>query len=152
MQPDYYLIPMVCHPKETWQRKFYIQLSESSNSVHQALFIQNNFFQTTHNKQQDSDFFLWWKMASLPKTYKAAAWLKANEPLEIIEIELKLPKPGEVLVKVLAVGMKLRQVTPAYLTALRCLSLGLRGSGRVIWELFPYHSRSRGHWRCRCHW
>jgi Zn-dependent alcohol dehydrogenase len=46
-------------------------------------------------------------MASLPKTYKAAAWLKPNDPLSIIDVELKLPKMGEVLVKVLAVGMML---------------------------------------------
>lgn len=44
-------------------------------------------------------------MASLPKTYQAAAWLKPNDPLSIIDVELKLPKMGEILVKVLAVGM-----------------------------------------------
>lgn len=43
-------------------------------------------------------------MEALPKTYKAASWHKANEPLSIIDVELKMPKPGEVLVKVLAVG------------------------------------------------
>jgi Zn-dependent alcohol dehydrogenase len=43
-------------------------------------------------------------MASLPKTYKAASFQKANEPLSIIDVELKLPAVGEVLVKVLAVG------------------------------------------------
>jgi Zn-dependent alcohol dehydrogenase len=44
-------------------------------------------------------------MASLPKTYKAAAWLKANDSLTIVDMDLKMPKVGEVLVKVLAVGM-----------------------------------------------
>jgi hypothetical protein len=44
-------------------------------------------------------------MASLPKTYKAAVFQKANDPLTIIDVELKLPAAGEVLVKVLAVGM-----------------------------------------------
>jgi len=43
-------------------------------------------------------------MASLPKTYTAAVWLNANEPLTIKEVDLKLPSPGEVLVKVIAVG------------------------------------------------
>ncbi len=43
-------------------------------------------------------------MASLPKTYKAAAFQMANEPLTIVDVELKLPAVGEVLVKVLAVG------------------------------------------------
>jgi D-arabinose 1-dehydrogenase-like Zn-dependent alcohol dehydrogenase len=43
-------------------------------------------------------------MASLPKTYKAAVFQKANEDLTIIDTELKLPGAGEVLVKVLAVG------------------------------------------------
>jgi Zn-dependent alcohol dehydrogenase len=44
-------------------------------------------------------------MATLPKTYKAAVFQKANDPLTIIDVELKLPAAGEVLVKVLAVGM-----------------------------------------------
>jgi Zn-dependent alcohol dehydrogenase len=44
-------------------------------------------------------------MEHLPKTYKAAAFLKANDPLSIIDVELKPPKTGEVLVKVLATGM-----------------------------------------------
>lgn len=42
---------------------------------------------------------------SLPKTYKAAVFEKAGAPLTIKEVELKLPSPGEVLVKVLAVGV-----------------------------------------------
>jgi hypothetical protein len=44
-------------------------------------------------------------MATLPKSYKAAVFKKANDPLTIIDVELKLPTAGEVLVKVLAVGM-----------------------------------------------
>jgi Zn-dependent alcohol dehydrogenase len=43
-------------------------------------------------------------MATLPKTYKAACFQKANDPLTIIDVELKLPAAGEVLVKVIAVG------------------------------------------------
>jgi Zn-dependent alcohol dehydrogenase len=43
-------------------------------------------------------------MASLPKTYKAASFQKPNEPLTVIDVELKMPKAGEVLVKVIAVG------------------------------------------------
>lgn len=44
-------------------------------------------------------------MEALPKTYKAAVFQKANDPLTIVDVELKMPKPGEVLVKVLAVGV-----------------------------------------------
>lgn len=43
-------------------------------------------------------------MASLPKTYKAAAFLNANDPLTIIDVPLKMPAAGEVLAKVIAVG------------------------------------------------
>jgi Zn-dependent alcohol dehydrogenase len=43
-------------------------------------------------------------MASLPKTYKAASFVKPNEPLSLIDVELKMPAAGEVLVKVIAVG------------------------------------------------
>jgi Zn-dependent alcohol dehydrogenase len=43
-------------------------------------------------------------MASLPKTYKAASFVKPNEPLTIIDVDLKMPAVGEVLVKVIAVG------------------------------------------------
>jgi Zn-dependent alcohol dehydrogenase len=44
-------------------------------------------------------------MPSLPKTYKAAVWQKADEPLTLVDLELKMPARGEVLVKVRAVGM-----------------------------------------------
>jgi len=42
---------------------------------------------------------------TLPKTYKAAVFESANSPLVIKAIELKEPSVGEVLVKVLAVGV-----------------------------------------------
>ena len=42
---------------------------------------------------------------NLPKTYKAAVFKKANEPLTIEEVELKQPVEGEVLIKVLATGI-----------------------------------------------
>ncbi len=44
-------------------------------------------------------------MASLPKTYKAAFIVEIGKPLEVRDVEMKLPAPGEVLVKVLASGM-----------------------------------------------
>lgn len=44
-------------------------------------------------------------MTSLPKTYKAAVFEKANAPLTIKDYDLKMPAAGEVLVKVLAVGV-----------------------------------------------
>ncbi|KAI0409936.1 alcohol dehydrogenase [Xylaria palmicola] len=44
-------------------------------------------------------------MTSLPKTYKAAVIVKANEPVVIKEFELKQPGPGQILVKVLACGV-----------------------------------------------
>jgi Zn-dependent alcohol dehydrogenase len=43
-------------------------------------------------------------MASLPKTYRAASFVKPNEPLTIVDVDLKMPAVGEVLVKVIAVG------------------------------------------------
>ncbi len=42
---------------------------------------------------------------SLPKTYKAAFFEKANSPLVIKDVELKMPGAGQVLVKVLASGV-----------------------------------------------
>ncbi|KAL8979613.1 MAG: hypothetical protein Q9205_005100 [Flavoplaca limonia] len=42
---------------------------------------------------------------SLPKTYKAAIFKKANEKLTIEDVELKQPEQGEVLIKVLATGV-----------------------------------------------
>ncbi|KAI9878853.1 MAG: hypothetical protein M1830_010325 [Pleopsidium flavum] len=42
---------------------------------------------------------------NLPKTYKAAIFKKANEPLTIEDVELKQPVEGEVLIKVLATGI-----------------------------------------------
>jgi len=43
--------------------------------------------------------------ATLPKTYKAAVFEKANTPLVIKDVELKMPEAGQVLVKVLASGV-----------------------------------------------
>ncbi|KAI9810517.1 MAG: hypothetical protein M1827_006190 [Pycnora praestabilis] len=43
--------------------------------------------------------------SNLPKTYKAAVFEKANAPLTIKDVELQLPKRGEILVKVLATGV-----------------------------------------------
>lgn len=42
---------------------------------------------------------------NLPKTYKAAIFKKANEPLTIEDVELKEPVEGEVLIKVIATGV-----------------------------------------------
>lgn len=42
---------------------------------------------------------------SLPKTYKAAVFEKADAPLTIKELPLELPKEGELLIKVLACGV-----------------------------------------------
>lgn len=42
---------------------------------------------------------------TLPKTYKAAVFEKANAPFVFKDIELKQPSAGEVLVKVLACGV-----------------------------------------------
>ncbi|TGJ82064.1 hypothetical protein E0Z10_g6704 [Xylaria hypoxylon] len=44
-------------------------------------------------------------MTSLPKTYRAAAIVKSNEPVVVQEFELKEPGPGQVLVKILACGV-----------------------------------------------
>jgi D-arabinose 1-dehydrogenase-like Zn-dependent alcohol dehydrogenase len=44
-------------------------------------------------------------MTSLPATYKAASFQKANESLTIVDLQLNLPAAGEVLVKVIAVGI-----------------------------------------------
>jgi D-arabinose 1-dehydrogenase-like Zn-dependent alcohol dehydrogenase len=44
-------------------------------------------------------------MPSLPKTYKAAVFEKADQPFTIKDIELKEPSEGQVLVKVLACGV-----------------------------------------------
>ncbi|KAH7403232.1 putative alcohol dehydrogenase [Cadophora sp. MPI-SDFR-AT-0126] len=44
-------------------------------------------------------------MTSLPKTYKAAVFEKANGPLTIKDIPLQAPSAGQVLVKVLACGV-----------------------------------------------
>ena len=42
---------------------------------------------------------------SLPKTYKAAVFEKKGEPLVFKQLDLKLPQPGEILIKVLACGV-----------------------------------------------
>ncbi|KAL8838905.1 MAG: hypothetical protein Q9170_001942 [Blastenia crenularia] len=42
---------------------------------------------------------------SLPKTFKAAVWKKANDKLTIEDVELKEPEQGQILVKVLANGV-----------------------------------------------
>lgn len=44
-------------------------------------------------------------MTSLPKTYKAAVFEKKDAPFTLQDKELKLPSPGEVLVKVIACGV-----------------------------------------------
>jgi D-arabinose 1-dehydrogenase-like Zn-dependent alcohol dehydrogenase len=56
-------------------------------------------------------------MASLPQTYKAAAWQKANISLDTIRVELKMPRANEVLVKVLAVGMLIYSLNYSRLVA-----------------------------------
>ncbi|KAL8668433.1 MAG: hypothetical protein Q9168_006939 [Polycauliona sp. 1 TL-2023] len=43
--------------------------------------------------------------STLPKTYKAAIFKKANEKLTIEDVELKQPEQGQVLIKVLATGV-----------------------------------------------
>lgn len=43
--------------------------------------------------------------SSLPKTYNHAVFKTQGQPLTIEEVELKLPGPGEVLVKVEACGV-----------------------------------------------
>ncbi|KAL7792027.1 GroES-like protein [Trichoderma ceciliae] len=48
---------------------------------------------------------------ALPKTYKAMAILEASSPLTLQEVDLKLPGPGQVLVKVLACGVCLSDVS-----------------------------------------
>lgn len=42
---------------------------------------------------------------SLPKTYKALVVKSAGAPLELIDVDLKHPEAGQVLVKVLACGV-----------------------------------------------
>lgn len=42
---------------------------------------------------------------SLPKSYKAAVITKTGSPLEIKEIDLKLPEKGHVLIKTIACGV-----------------------------------------------
>ena len=44
-------------------------------------------------------------MTPLPKTYKAAVFEKANAPFTLKDIPMKAPSAGEILVKVLAVGV-----------------------------------------------
>jgi len=44
-------------------------------------------------------------MPNLPKEYKAAVFEAKGEPLTFKQVPLELPKPGEVLVKVLACGV-----------------------------------------------
>ncbi len=43
--------------------------------------------------------------SNLPKTYKAVFFEKANSPMVLKDVELKLPKPGQILVKTLACGV-----------------------------------------------
>lgn len=42
---------------------------------------------------------------TLPKTYKAAIFKKASEPLTLEDVELKQPIEGEILIRVLATGV-----------------------------------------------
>jgi D-arabinose 1-dehydrogenase-like Zn-dependent alcohol dehydrogenase len=41
---------------------------------------------------------------SLPKTYKALLQREKGKPFEMIDVEMKEPKPSQVVVKVLACG------------------------------------------------
>lgn len=43
--------------------------------------------------------------STLPKTYKAAVFEKANDKLTMKDVELKQPEEGQVLIKVLANGV-----------------------------------------------
>ncbi|KAI9837328.1 MAG: hypothetical protein M1819_000402 [Sarea resinae] len=43
--------------------------------------------------------------SNLPKTYKAAVFEEVHGPLVITDVELQLPKEGEILIKVLATGV-----------------------------------------------
>ena len=42
---------------------------------------------------------------SLPKTFKAAIFKETNAPLTFDEVELKMPKEGQILIKMLAAGV-----------------------------------------------
>lgn len=42
---------------------------------------------------------------NLPKSFKAARFMEKDAPLTVEEVELKQPGEGEVLIKVLAVGV-----------------------------------------------
>lgn len=42
---------------------------------------------------------------ALPKTFKAAIFKKANDPLSIEDVDLTEPSEGEILIKVLATGI-----------------------------------------------
>lgn len=44
-------------------------------------------------------------MTPLPKTYKAAVFEKKDAPFTLKDVELKLPGPGQVLVKSIACGV-----------------------------------------------
>lgn len=44
-------------------------------------------------------------MVDLPKTYRAAQVVEVNKPLKIVDVELKQPKEGEILIKLLASGV-----------------------------------------------
>lgn len=52
-------------------------------------------------------------MSSLPKTYKAVVLQSANTPMTLVDVELKHPTKGEVLVKVLACGVCFSDVATA---------------------------------------
>ena len=44
-------------------------------------------------------------MPSLPQTYKAVVLTEANSPFNLVDVELKHPEAGQVLVKVAACGV-----------------------------------------------
>ncbi|KAK3694448.1 zinc-binding dehydrogenase [Podospora appendiculata] len=44
-------------------------------------------------------------MSPLPKTFRAAVFVEANKPLELQDVPLRQPGPGQILVKVLACGV-----------------------------------------------
>jgi len=64
--------------------------------------IQKNVNKLSKSPAQSNDQM---PLSNLPKTYKAAVFESANSPFVLKDIELKHPSPGQVLVKVIAVGI-----------------------------------------------
>lgn len=79
-------------------------------------------------------------MPSLPQTYRAAVFKEVNADLTIVDMQLKLPGPGEILVKVLASGTNPRLVAlnlGDFSDTYRCLPHGFFGTERRLWQLIP---------------